>query len=124
MIKAKHVSFWTSNLKGHGFHGEKATIYYLTSEYYALFVLSAKVYFLEIDSVHQTLWPFKYKMLQTLNSNFLDWEDILKTVLLKIFIWYKRCIIKLLQLEIKMFDWKIKPSQFCDQFRQINGVDN
>ena len=30
MIKAKQVFFWTSNLKGHGFHGDKATILYLT----------------------------------------------------------------------------------------------
>ena len=30
MIKAKQVFFWTSDLKGHGFHGDKATILYLT----------------------------------------------------------------------------------------------
>ena len=46
MIKAKQVFFWTSNLKGHGFHGDEATILYLTSEYYSLSVLSAKLYFL------------------------------------------------------------------------------
>ena len=27
MIKAKQVFFWTSNLKGQGFHGDKATIF-------------------------------------------------------------------------------------------------
>ena len=39
MIKAKQAFFLTSNLKGHGFHGDKATISYLTSEYYSLSVL-------------------------------------------------------------------------------------
>ena len=33
MIKGKQVFFWTSYLKGHGFHGDKATIFYLTSKY-------------------------------------------------------------------------------------------
>ena len=74
MIKAKLVFFWTSNLKGHGFHGDKPTIFYLTSEYYSLSVLCAVLYFLEISPVHRKLWPFKYMMLKTLNSNFLDWE--------------------------------------------------
>ena len=72
MIKAKKVFFWTSNLKGPSFHGNKATIFYLTSEYYSLSVLSAKLYFLEIGLVRQKLWPFKCMMLKTLNSNFLD----------------------------------------------------
>ena len=72
MIKAKQVFFRTSNLKGHGFHGDKATIFYLASEYYSLSVLSAKLYFLEIGPVHQKLWQFKYMMLKALNSNFLD----------------------------------------------------
>ena len=72
MIKAKQVFFCTSNLKGHGFHGDKATIFYFISEYYSLSVLFAKLYFLEIGPVHQKLWPFKYMMLKTLNSNFLD----------------------------------------------------
>ena len=75
MIKAKQVFFWTSNLKGHGFHGDKATIFYLTSEYYSLSMLSAKFYFLEIGPVHQKLWPFTCMMPKTLNSNFLHWED-------------------------------------------------
>ena len=56
MIKAKQVFFGISNLKGHDFHGDKATIFYLTLEYY---LLSAKFYFLEIGPVHQTLWPFR-----------------------------------------------------------------
>ena len=58
MIKAKQVFFRTSTLKGHGVHGDKATIFYLTSEYYSLAVLSAKLYFLEIGPVHQKLWRF------------------------------------------------------------------
>ena len=33
MIKAKQVFFWTSNLKDHGFHGHKATTFYLTSKF-------------------------------------------------------------------------------------------
>ena len=72
MIKAKQVFFWTSDLKGHGFDCDKATIFYLTSKYYSLSVLSAKLYFLEIGPVHEKLWPFKCMMLKTLNSNFLD----------------------------------------------------
>ena len=72
MIKIKQVFFRASNLKGHGFHGDKATILYLTLKHYLLSVLSAKLYFLEIGSVNQTLWPFKCMMLKMLNSNFLD----------------------------------------------------
>ena len=56
MITAKQVFFWISNLKGHCFHGDKATIFYLTLEYYLLSVLSWKLYFLEIGPVHQTLY--------------------------------------------------------------------
>ena len=59
MIKAKQIFFWTSNLKGHGFHGDKATILYLILKYYSLSVLSEKLYFLEIGPVNQKLWPFK-----------------------------------------------------------------
>ena len=77
MIKAKQVIFWTSNLKGHGFHGDKATIFYLTVKYYSFSVLFEKLYFLEISPVNQKLWPCKCMMLKTLNSNFLDWEDTL-----------------------------------------------
>ena len=68
MIKAKQVFFLTSNLKGYCFHGEKATILYLTLQYYSLSVLSEKL-FLEIGLVNQKLWPFKCMMLKTLNSN-------------------------------------------------------
>ena len=78
MIKTKQVFFWTSNLKGYGFHGDKATILHLTLKYYSLSVLSEKLYFLEIGPVNQKLWPFKYMMLKTLNSNFLDWEYTLR----------------------------------------------
>ena len=56
MIKAKQAFFWISNLKGHGFHGNKATILYLTSKYYLLSVLSEKRYFLESGPVHEKLW--------------------------------------------------------------------
>ena len=62
----------TSNLKGHGFKGDKATILYSTLKYYSLSVLSEKLYFLEIGPVNQTFWPFKCTMLKTLNLNFLD----------------------------------------------------
>ena len=37
----------------------KATTFDLTSEYYSLSVMSAKLYFLEIGPAHQKLWPFK-----------------------------------------------------------------
>ena len=47
MIKAKQVFFWTSNLKGHGFHGDKAAILYLTLRYYSLSVLSENFNFLK-----------------------------------------------------------------------------
>ena len=76
MIKVKQALFWSSNLKGYSFHGNKVTTLYLTSEYNSLFVLSAKLYFIEIGPVHQKLWSFKCTMLKTLNSNFLEWEDI------------------------------------------------
>ena len=72
MIKAKQVFFRSSNLKGDGFHRDKATILYLTLEYYSLSVLSEKLYFIEIRPVNQKLWPFKCMMLKTLNLNFLD----------------------------------------------------
>ena len=58
MIKAKQVFFWTFNLKGHDFHGDKAIILYLTSKYYSLCVLSEKLYFVEIGPVHQRLLSF------------------------------------------------------------------
>ena len=77
MMKAKQVFIWTCNLKGHGFHGDKATILYLAEKYYSLSVLSEKLYFLEIGTVNQKLWPFKCMMLKTLNSNFLDTLKVL-----------------------------------------------
>ena len=52
MIKAKQVFFRTYNLKGHGLHGDH---FYLTSEYYPLYVLSGKLNFLEIGPVNQKL---------------------------------------------------------------------
>ena len=55
MVKAKEVFFWTSNLKGHGFHGDKATILYLILKYYSLSVLSEKLHFLEIGPVNQVM---------------------------------------------------------------------
>ena len=60
MIEAKQVFFWTSNLKGHSFHGNKATILqkYLTSEYYSLSAMSEKLYFLDTGPLHQKLWSF------------------------------------------------------------------
>ena len=73
MIKAKQVFFSTSDLKGYGFHSDKAIIFCLISEYYSLSVLSVKLYFLKISPVHHTLWPFKCMMLKTLNSNVLDY---------------------------------------------------
>ena len=45
MIKAKQAFSWSSDLEGYGFHGNKVTIFCLTSEYYWLDVLSAKFYF-------------------------------------------------------------------------------
>ena len=90
MIKAKQVFFGTSNLKGHGFHGDKATIFYLTSEYYSLSMLSAKFYFLEIGPVHKMLWPFTCMMPEMLNSDFLHREDTFTSkhlVLISLFFW-------------------------------------
>ena len=74
IIKTKKVFFWTSNLKGNSFHVDKATIVYLTSEYYSLSVLSEKLYFLEIGPVDPKLLPFKYVMMKTSNLNFLDYK--------------------------------------------------
>ena len=64
MIKAKQLFFWTSNFKDHGFHGDTATILFLTSKYYPFSVLSEKLYFLEISPVYQKLWSFKCMMLE------------------------------------------------------------
>ena len=65
---------FSASLKGHGFHGNKATFLYLGTEY-SLSVLSGKLCFLEIGPEHQKLWSFKYTMLKTLNSNFFECED-------------------------------------------------
>ena len=51
MIKAQQVIFRTSNLKGHGFYGDKATIFYLTKKDYPLSVLSGKKSFIFLKSV-------------------------------------------------------------------------
>ena len=73
MMKAKQAFFRTSNLKGHGFHGDKVTILFLATKNYSLSVLSEKHYFLEVGLVHEKLWSFKCMMLKMmLNSNFLD----------------------------------------------------
>ena len=66
MIKAKQAFFWSSNLKGYGFHGNTAAILFLTKEYYSLSVLSEKLYFIEISPVHQKLWSFRCMLLKTL----------------------------------------------------------
>ena len=39
MIKAKQVFYWTSNLKGHSFHGDKATIFLF--DFIILFIVCA-----------------------------------------------------------------------------------
>ena len=48
MIKAKQVFFWTSNLKGHGFHEDKAIILYLTLKYYSLLYCLKNFIFLKL----------------------------------------------------------------------------
>ena len=61
MIKAKQVFFWTSNLKGHSFHGDKANILSLTLKCYSLCVLYEKIYIRQISQIFSS-----------------DWEDTLK----------------------------------------------
>ena len=56
MTKAKQAFFWTSNLKGHGFYGDEATILYLILKCYSLAALSEKLYFLEIGPVNRKLF--------------------------------------------------------------------
>ena len=58
MIKVKEIFFRPSNLKGHGFHSNKATVLYLTSECCSLSVLFEKLYLLEIGPAYQKLWSF------------------------------------------------------------------
>ena len=64
MIKAKQAFFGTCNSRGYGFHADKAAIFYKISGYYSLSVLFAKLYFLEINPVHQKLWSVKCTMLK------------------------------------------------------------
>ena len=68
--------FFVSAPKGHAFHGDKATIFYLTSEYYSLYVLSAKLYFLEIGSVHQKLmYDAENVEFKSIVGNYVDSDD-------------------------------------------------
>ena len=53
MIKAQQAFFWTPNLKGYGFYGNKTAILCLILEHRLLSVLSEKLHFLEIGPVHQ-----------------------------------------------------------------------
>ena len=55
VIKAKLSLFWTSNSEGHGYHGNKGAILILDSVNFLVFVISTKLYFVEIGSVHQKL---------------------------------------------------------------------
>ena len=59
MIKTQQAFFRTSDLKHHGFYGDKATILYSISENYSLSVRSEKFYFLEIGPVREKLWSFE-----------------------------------------------------------------
>ena len=70
MIMAKQVFFRTSNLGGHGFHWDKATILHLTLKYYSLSVLSKKLYFLEISPINEKLRPFKCMVLKNVEFKF------------------------------------------------------
>ena len=72
MIKATLSFFFTSNSEGHGSHGNKGTILFFGSVNVPMSVISTKLYFVEISRVRQKLWIFKYTMLKTLNSDFLD----------------------------------------------------
>ena len=49
----------------------------MTSEYYSLSVLSAKLHFPEIGQVHRKLWSSEFSMLKSLNSNLLEFEATL-----------------------------------------------
>ena len=55
MIKAKLSFFWTSNSEGHGYHGNKGTILFLSSVNVPMSVISEKLYFVEISWVHHNL---------------------------------------------------------------------
>ena len=64
MIEAKQVFFWTSNLKGHGSHGDKATIFYLRRNiiHYLLclpkFILLKSVQYIKSYG-HLNVWCWK-----------------------------------------------------------------
>ena len=49
MIKATLSFFLTSNSEGHGSHGDKGTILFLGSVNLPMFVMSTKLYFVEIS---------------------------------------------------------------------------
>ena len=55
VIKAKLSPFWTSNSEGYGYHGNKGAILILDSVNFLMLVISTKLYFVEIGSVHQKL---------------------------------------------------------------------
>ena len=63
----------------YGFHANKATIllFNLSTLCIVCDILKILPYFLEIDPVHQKYCSFKYTMLKTLNSNFLECEGTL-----------------------------------------------
>ena len=48
MIEAKLSFFRTSNSEGHGFHGNKGTLLFLSSIHFPISVISKKLYFVEI----------------------------------------------------------------------------
>ena len=76
MIKSR-LSFETSNSEGHSSHSNNGTILLLGFANVPMSVISTKLCFVEISSVHQKLSIFKCTMLKTLNSNFLDRGDTL-----------------------------------------------
>ena len=49
MIKAKLSIFLTLNSKSHGSHGNKDSTLFSGSENFPMFVISTKLYFVEID---------------------------------------------------------------------------
>ena len=81
IIKVKLSFFWTSNSKGHGFHGNKIIMLFLSLVNFSISVISTELYFVEIGWVHQKLSIFKCTMLKALNSDFLDWEVTLTTIM-------------------------------------------
>ena len=49
IIKATLSFFWTSNSEGHGSHGNKDTILFLSTVNIPMSVISTKLYFVEIS---------------------------------------------------------------------------